>query len=129
MLLLITNHNSLITYSVMTPAAVAAGTAVEIFGARDPAQFQRLVDIAVDGLLDLVQFLLRIEKASSDRVVEQRFAIPFERVDFFAGQLLGHLLLLLERLTLVQDTVILVTGLFVPHKRIDALANRLHVGF
>src|SRR6185369_13915678 len=49
-------------------------------------------------------------------------------VNFFAGQLLSRLLFLLELLAFGQYAVVLAPGLFVTHKRIDALTNRAHVG-
>jgi hypothetical protein len=48
--------------------------------------------------------------------------------DLLPGQRNGHLLLLLEILTLLNQFVVMGLRLFITHKSIDPLSNRLHVG-
>lgn len=111
----------------MAPAAVPAGTVHEVRLGRHAAQFKGLADVAVDGFLDLLEFILGVEEAAGYRVAEELVALALEIGDLLPGQRHRGLLFLLERLAFRNDTVILGAGSGVSQEGIDALANRAHV--
>jgi len=110
---------------LMPAVAAVAATGHFLFGGK-PAQFQGPADVVLDGFLDLVKLFLSVHEPSSDRVLEQGIPVLFEIGDFLAGQGEGVLLFLLERLSLVNEALVIGTGLVVTHKGVDALADRLH---
>ena len=114
--------------AVATSAAVAAGAAAHFFLGRQAPKFQRLVDVLVHALLDLVQFFLGIQEIPRDRVVHERIPVLLKIGDLLPGQRNGHLLLLLEILTLLNQFVVMGLCFVITHKSIDPLSNRLHVG-
>src|SRR5260370_722918 len=74
-----------------------------------------------------MEFFLGVHKVPSHWIVHERIAVLLEISDLFAGQCDGHLLLLLQSLTLVNQIIVFGPRCFVPHKRIDALADGLHI--
>ena len=111
-----------------TATMVTAATSVEFVLGGQAAKFERFGDVLLDRMLHLVQFFLGVEETVRNRVSHQLVAMLLEIGDFFAAERQGHLLLLLQSLALVDQAVILSSGLVVPHERIDALADGLHRG-
>jgi len=64
--------------SVAAPAAVAAGAFFQIGGDRETAQFNRLGNMFLDGTLDRMQFLLRVEESARHGIAQQRLAVFFK---------------------------------------------------
>ncbi len=112
----------------MAAAAVSARTAAEILVRGYPAQLQRLINVLVDGGLNVLQFFLRIEKIASNRIVENSFALFFEIADLFPAQWHGRLLFFLQGLALGDEVLVLGLRLFVSHEGINPLSDGLHVG-
>src|SRR5260370_33156305 len=109
-------------------AAASAASAAQFLLCWHPSQFKRLADVFLDGLLDLVQFLLRVQESARHRVLHQRIAMLLEVRNLLARQGQGHLLLLLQRLAFGHEPVVMCAGLFVPQQGIDPLADRAHGG-
>ena len=74
-------------------AGLAAAAAAQVVLGRQPTEFEGLPDKLVDGFLNLVQFLLCVNEAAGDRVLQQLIAMLLEVVNFFAGE--GQCILLL----------------------------------
>jgi arylsulfatase A-like enzyme len=115
------------TTSVMAAATVAARVGIKIFGPRHAAELQRLGDVFVDGILNLVHRFLGIEEAARHRIVEQRVALLLELADLLAAERQRPLLFFVQHLALRHHGFILAAGLFIRHERINALADRTHV--
>lgn len=111
-----------------TATAAATATAAHFLFGRQTSEFEGLIDVLMDRLLDLVQFFLRVHEIPGHGVLHQAFAMLLEVSNLLSGQRDSHLLLLLQRLAFVNEAVVLGARLFVAHERVDALANRLHVG-
>ena len=107
----------------------AAGTAAAggqiIFGGNSP-QFQRLGDVSVNGLLQLVKLILSLNETTSDRIREERVAIRFECSNLLPGQWKGALLFLLQFAALGHDGVILLLHGVIGEKGVNPLPNLLH---
>jgi hypothetical protein len=116
------------TVTVVTAAAVAARTAAHLFVGRQASQLQSFVHVLLNGLLQVMQLFLRIEKSTGHRVLHEGVAMLLELGDFFPGQRERHLLFLLECLTFLNQLIVMRPGFLVPHKSVDALANGLHRG-
>lgn len=105
---------------------VAATTATQFFIRRQAAQFNRLADLLGDGLLYLVQLLLRIQEFARHGILQQRVAVLLKVRDLFAGEGRGRLLFLLQRLALRDQAIVLRPGRLIRHKSVDALAEGFH---
>jgi len=89
-------------------AAVAAGTAFgQILRRRNAAQLNRLADLLLDEVLEIVHFLLRVEEAGGDGIFEQRVAVGLKRGDFRRFKRLAGVLFFLERLAFAHQAFIL----------------------
>ena len=63
----------------MAAATVTAGFAfAQFFWRRNTAKLDGLAHEAVDGFLDMMQFLLRFEETARDRIADEIFAEGFE---------------------------------------------------
>src|ERR1017187_10156773 len=109
--------------SSVAAAAVAAGTFGQIFRDRDAAEFDGLGDDFLEGMLQVVHFLLRIEEAGRDGVFQQRVAVFFKRRDFRWVKLLAVVLFFLECLALAHQRFILATRRGIGEESINALAD------
>src|ERR1035437_8692729 len=108
----------------MAAAIVTAGFAFAHFFRRGQAtQFNRLAHVTVDGLLRVVQFLLRLQKSARDGVAAERLALLFEIGNLIARERLGLLLLLLQRLSLGHEGFVLAARPVIRDERTDALAG------
>jgi len=56
---------------MVATATVAAGAFVEVLRRRQPAQFEGLVQVTLDGLSETMQLFLRIQETPRDGIVEQ----------------------------------------------------------
>lgn len=113
--------------SVMTAAAVSAPAAAHIFIGRHAAELQGFVDVLMNRLLHVVYFLLSVEESAGDWIVEDGFPLFFEFVDFVAGKWDRAVFFFVQRLTFGDETFVLSTRFFVPHKGVDSLANGAHI--
>jgi hypothetical protein len=104
-------------------AAVTTGTAVQILGGGNPAEFNRFADVLLHKVLQLVHFLLRIQKGGGNGVFQQGVALLLEAGDFRRFQRLAVVLFFLERLAFAHDAFILAARRGIRQKRINALAN------
>ncbi len=114
--------------AVVAAAAVPAGAGAHLFLARQAPQLKRLVNVLLDRLLEVMELFLGIQKATRDGILHQGIAMLFELGNFFPGECEGHLLLLLQSLSLLHEIVVMSPCFFVTHERVDALADRLHGG-
>jgi hypothetical protein len=110
----------------MAAAAAAAGAFFQIGGHRQPAQFNRLGNMFLDGTLDRVQFFLRVEETARHGIAQQRLAVFFKVGNFRRFQHLAVMLFFLERLAFVHQRFILAARAVVGHERLDALADGDH---
>ncbi len=107
----------------MTTAAASARAAADFILGRQPPQFERLVHVMVNRLLDLVQFFLGIQEIARHSVLEQPIAVFLEISNFLARQLHAGLLFLLQRLPFVHQGFIIGTRRVIAHEGVDALAD------
>jgi hypothetical protein len=114
---------SVIVIVIMAAAAVAAGTAGQVFRRRHAAEFNRLADVLLDEVLKLVHFLLRVEEARRDGILEQRVAVLLKRGDFRRLERLATMLFFLERLALVHQAFILAARGGVGEEGVNALLD------
>lgn len=91
---------------IVATAAVAAGTFFQIGGHGNAAEFDGLADVLLDEVLERVHFLLGIEEAGGDGILEQGVAVFFKRGDFRRSQRLAAVLLFLKGLALVHEALI-----------------------
>jgi hypothetical protein len=110
----------------MFSATATAGFDVARFG--DTAQLETLADIANDGLLDLLHFVLSIEKTARDSVFQERFAEFFELVDFGFLEVHAGVALLLEQISLGNQDVVLAADGVVGEESFYFLAQCLDLG-
>ncbi len=73
----------------MATAAATARPAVDFVFSGEASQFQGLIHVMMDRLLHLVEFLLGVEEAASNRVLKQTITVLLKIRDFFARQLHG----------------------------------------
>lgn len=109
-------------------AAAALAARAEVFLGGNAPKFQSPVDVARDGLFNLVEFLLGINKPAGNGVAQEGIALLFECGDFVLAQ--GHrsLLLVLQFLTLVHERFVLRSGIAVSHEGVNASSDGTHVG-
>ena len=111
---------------MMTAATVAAGAFFQIGFARNAAKLERFGNVFLDGMLKLVQFLLRVQKRRRRRNFQQRVAVLFKVGDFNAIQRLAVVLLFVQRVALAHDGFVLAARGGVGHKGVNALADGRH---
>lgn len=112
----------------MTAAPVAARAGVEILSAGDATKFKRFADVLADGLLNLVDLLLRIEKPARDGVIQKLFPLPLEFGDFFVRERKSLLLFVVKVLSPFAQKLVLQLGFVVGHETLDLLPHRLELG-
>ena len=115
---------------MMAPTTAAATLAAATFIRqltliRDASQLKRLADVLPHFLLHVMHLLLRFDKSFGDRIGQQRVAQIFKPGDFRVRQSRPGMLLLMERAAFFIDRLVLLLGLGIAHKGIDALANAL----
>ena len=113
----------------MTAAATiaAAAFAFKIRFGGQAAEFEGFADELIDGLMNVVHFLLGFEEAAGDGIGQQGFTFLFKGRDFLAAQLLGALLFLLKRLAFGHEPLVLGPGFVVGDERLDSLARGTHL--
>jgi hypothetical protein len=109
-------------------AIAAAATGFEIAGFRNAAEFKTLADILHDGLLDTLHFLLGVEEAAGDFVLQKRFAELFKIVDLGFFQLHPGMALLLKKFALGDQRVVLAADGVGGEERFNLLAQALDFG-
>ena len=124
----IVGDEALVAVTATAAVAAAAFFALKIRFGRHTAEFEGLADELVDGLMDVVHFLLGFQESTRDRIAQQGFAFFFEGGNFLAGQLLGALLFLLQRLAFGHEPLVLGPGFFVGDKGLDSFAGGTHFG-
>jgi len=107
--------------------AVAAAGVAEVFGGGNAAGFERLGDIFLNRVLQVVQFLLRIEETARNGIGQQRVALFLEIGDFRAVQRQGVLLFFLQRLAFGDQAFVLAARGSIGQKRINPLAGGAQV--
>src|SRR6185437_4200265 len=105
----------------------AAAFAFEIRFGRQASEFERLADMLIYGLMNVVHFFLRFEEATGNRITQDGFAFLFKRRDFLAGQLLGALLLLLQGLAFGHESLVLGPGFVVCDEFFNSLTGGTHL--
>ncbi len=113
--------------AVSAAAAMAAGTGFQIGFRGQAPEFEGLGNVLINRFVDLMQFFLRVEKASGHGIFQQSVTVFFEGGNFFSGQRHGTLLFLLQSLALSHDAVVLRLRFFIGHKDFDALAGRAQI--
>jgi hypothetical protein len=111
---------------MMAIAAVSARLEVALLG--NPAEFESLRNKMGDGFLNSMHFLLGVEVTTGDGVVEEALTIAFEFSDILVRQLAPGLLLVLEVLPSLTESLVLATDLIVAHERVQALPDLLKFG-
>ncbi len=109
--------------SMMATAAVAARAGFEVAFLGHAPEFKGFAHVAGDGLLQFLHFLLGIEEAAGDGVVEEGFALGLKGGDLALAQLDARVLLFMKRLPLVHEGLVLTAGLVVGHEGFDVLAQ------
>ena len=110
-----------------TAAIAATAFSFKIRFGRHATQFKGLAHKLIDGLVHMMHFLLRFQETARDRVAQHRVTFLFERGNFLAGQLLGALLLLLERLAFGHEAFVLSFGFVVRDELVDRLTGGAHL--
>ena len=95
------------TATTATAAASAAAGLSDVIGGRNAAQFEGHSDVFADFLLQALQFLLGGEKFTGDLIFKQGFAGRFEFTDFHGTKLHTGVLLVVQFLATLMDTLIL----------------------
>jgi hypothetical protein len=113
-------------FLVMTPAAVAAGTLFQVGGDGQAAEFDRLGDSFLDGILHCMQFFLRVEEAGGHGIFQQRLAFGFKVGYLRRFERPALLLFFLQRLAFAHQRLILAARAVVGQKSVDALADGGH---
>ncbi len=108
---------------MMAAATAAARTFGQILFRWQPTEFERFGNSFLDGALQTVQFLLRVEEIFSHGIQQQRIAGFFKVGDLRAGQRLPGVLFLVKRLTFVVHNFILRLRFGIGEKGVNALAN------
>ena len=111
-----------------TAAIPASAFAFKIRFGRHAAEFEGFSDELINGLMNVMHFLLGFEEAAGDRIAQQRFAFLFEGRDFVTAQLLGALLFLLKRLAFGHEPLVLSPGFLVANEGLDSFARGTHFG-
>jgi hypothetical protein len=115
--------------AVTAAAAIAAAAfAFKIRFGRHAAELEGFADELVDGLMDVVHFLLGFQESTRDRISQQGFAFFLEGGNFLAAQLFGALLFLLQRLAFGHEPLVLGAGFFVGDKVLDSFTRGTHLG-
>jgi len=68
----------------MAAAAVAAGAFLQIGFGRNAPQLECFGNLFLDGMLKLMQFLLRVQKAAGGGIFQQLITVLFKIGDFHA---------------------------------------------
>src|SRR5262245_19027733 len=93
-----------------TRAAAAGG---EIVQRRHSAQFEGFRHELKDGFADLVDLLLGVEEVLGHRILQEALAVALELGNFLAIEWQPELLLLVERVALLDDELVLALGLLI----------------
>jgi hypothetical protein len=109
--------------SVAAAAGAARTAAVQIFRRGDTAQFNRLANLFLNEVLKFVHLLLRVKKAGSNRVFQQRIAFLLEGGDFSRFQRLAAVLFFLERLALAHQAFIRAARAGVGEESVNAFLD------
>ena len=116
-------RNRPVLLSMMTATAVTAGVVFQIRRRGNAAQFERFGDVFLDGILDFVKLLARVEKAAGDGIAQQRIAVFFKIGNFGALRFAALRLFFLKRLALVHQGFILAARAGVGQKGVNPPAD------
>lgn len=108
--------------------SVPTATPPEIFLRGEPTQLQRLANVLVNGLLDLLQLLLGIQKTPRHGIAQKHFAIPLERGNLGLREFHTLHLLVVEMFSRLADACVLASSLVVDEELLDAQAGALEPG-
>ena len=109
--------------SVMAAAAGAAGAFLQIGFGRHAAQLERLGNLLLDGMLERVQFLLRVQKTAGGGILQQLIAVLFKIGDFHAVERLSVVLLFVKRVAFAHHGFVLAARAGIGQKRVNALGG------
>jgi hypothetical protein len=109
--------------SVMAAAALATGAGFKVAFLGNAAEFESLAHVLGDGFLDLLHFLLRIEEAAGDRIVQEGFAQFFKGGDFALGERRAGVLLFVQEFALGHQGLVVAAGLVIGHEGFNILAE------
>ena len=112
----------------MAAATVTAGMVFQVLCGGDAAQLKGFGNVFLDGMLDFVQFLARIQKTARHGVLQQAVAMLLKIGNLRALQRLTAMLLFMQRLALVRHRFILPARAGVGQKGVNAFANGNHFG-
>lgn len=109
---------------MVTAAAMAARSGIEILRTWHATQLEGFADILADGFLNFLHLLLGIEESARDRIIHELFTLPFEFRNLFVGKFEPLLLFMTEVFPPLAQQLILQLDFVVRHKTIDLLSNR-----
>jgi len=112
--------------SVMAAAAVPAGAFLQIGLGRNAAKFKCFGNVFLDGMLKLVQFLLRVQKVAGGWIFQQIIAVLFKIGDFRAVKRLSVVLLFVKRVAFAHHRFILAERPGIGPERVNAPADGHH---
>jgi hypothetical protein len=111
----------------MAAAAMSARTALQVVIGWDTAEIKGLIDKFVDALLQLVHFLLRIDKRLGNRIAEQGLLLGLKGGDFPGIEGLALVLFLVQNAAAFAQALVKVLSLGIRHERIHPLADALEL--
>jgi hypothetical protein len=110
----------------MAAATAAAGAFVQILGGGQASEFEGFGNLPLDGILNGVQFFLRVEKTAGHGIFQERFAAGLKIGNLRRCERLAVVLFLVERLTFAHEYFILAARAGVGHERVNAFADGEH---
>ena len=111
---------------MMTAATVTTRMVFQIFRRGYAAQLKRFGDVFLDGMLDFVKFLARVEKSASHRILQQAVAMLLKIRNLRAFQRLATMLFVMQRLAFARHRFILGARAGIGQKGVNAFANGNH---
>lgn len=112
----------------MATAAVSARLIRQILGRGQASEFEGQGDLLFDGMLQFVQFRLRVNEPARHRIAQQGFALGFKSPHFGFAQRLAVMLAVAEFLSLVHQGFVLRPRLIVGDECLNARLGGLEDG-
>ena len=112
----------------MTTAAVSARLIRQILGRGQAPEFEGQGDLLFDGMLQFVQFRLRVNESARHRIAQQGFTLGFKSPHFGFAQRFAVMLAVAEFLPLVHQGFVLRPRLIVGDECLNARLGGLEDG-
>ena len=112
----------------VTAATAVTATFIQLIDGWQATKLERLFDLLLDRVLQVVDLVLCFDESARDGVGEQGFTLGLEGGNFRAVQREGLLLFFLQRLAFVHDGFVEVAGGVIGQEGFDALKTGLEIG-